>query len=298
MTRDPSLRSKGKKVAHAILPKRVAEFIRGCRYRGTLAHIDYEKKLKKYRTQFARDNAGAPDSTIVLPMACRIAVPPDPQISDAFQHFGWKDPDMVEEFAGFLKAASARKVLWDVGALFGLFSLAFTLDGKERRALAFEPNPASRAKLKECLKVNPAAKVEVFEFALGTRGETVEFERGFHFTAVAGLPERPDADHLAMIETLSVDELIEKDFPAPDLIKIDVEGHEFEVLRGAKKLLHGRKPMLSIELHPGLLAHKGSSALAIAEFLEESGYVFHDLHLKRVPKAYFARRDNFRIVAM
>jgi FkbM family methyltransferase len=297
LTQVPGLQSKAKKVAHAILPKKVADFIRGCRCRGTLAHIDYEMKLKKYRTRFLRDNAGAPDSTMILPMGCRIAVPPDPEISDAFQHFGWKDPEMVDEFAGFLKAASARKVLWDVGALFGVFSLAFTLEGAERRALAFEPNPASRAKLKECLKANPAAKVDVFDFALGTRGEIVEFERGFHFTAVAGLPQRPHANHLAQIETVSVDELIEKDFEPPDLIKIDVEGHEFEVLRGAKRLLHERKPMLSIELHPGLLARKGTSALAIAEFLAESGYVFHDTHLKRVPKTYFARRDNFRIVA-
>jgi FkbM family methyltransferase len=291
------LQSKAKTIGKAILPKNVADFVRGCRYRGSLAHVNYILKLKKYRTRYEEANAAAPDSTIVLPAGCRIRIPPDAVIRDALEHFAWRDPEMVDEFVGFMNLASGATVLWDVGALFGVFSLAFTLTGKGRRALAFEPNPSSSAKLKECLKLNPAAKVEVFESAVGLPGEVVEFERGFHYTAVAGLSVRPNEKDLTRTETVSIDELIERGAAPPDIIKIDVEGHEFEVLKGARKLLLAKKPSLSIEVHPGLLEHKGTSALAIADYLEDAGYAFYDTQLNHLKKDFFDRGNNFRVFA-
>ena len=293
----PDLQSKTKTFGKTILPPNVVSFIKGCRYRGSLAHVSYVLKLKKYREQYEKANA-AQDSTIVLPAGCHIRIPPDAVVRDALEHFAWRDPEMVDEFTGFMKMASDRTVLWDVGALFGVFSLAFTLTGKGRRALAFEPNPTSGAKLKECLSLNPDAKVEVFESAVGMPGEVVEFERGFHFTAVTGQASELDEKDLARIETVSVDGLIEKNLAPPDIMKIDVEGHEFEVLKGARKLLSAKKPLLSLELHPGLLRQRGTSALAIAEFLEEAGYGFRNTQLRRVKKDFFDRQNNFRVFAV
>lgn len=292
----PNLQSRVKTIGKAVLPGPVAEFLKGCRYRGYLKHIHYLLKLKKYRDRFQRANATERDSMIALPENCRIVAPDE--VRDAFEHFGWKDPDMVDEFIGFMKIAADRKILWDIGALFGVFSLAFALNDKGRRALAFEPNPTSRATLEKCLKLNPTAKVEVHDFAVGLPGEVVDFERGFHYTAVAGLTARPTSENLIRRETVSVDELVGRNFAPPDMIKIDVEGHEFEVLRGATKLLHERKPLLSIELHPDLLSHKGTSALAIGRFLQDAGYAFRDVQLKPVKTEFFDRTDNFRIFAI
>ena len=303
MTRLSNLQSKAKIAAKAILPKNVVAFISGCRYRGYLAHVKYLLKLRKYRTQFAKANATAPDSTIVLPVGCQIRLPPDAEVRDAFEYFGWKDPEAVDESLGFMKLAANAKVLWDVGALFGFFSLTFTLKGADRRALAFEPNPSSRAKLEECLRLNPTAKVEVFDFPVGLPDKVVEFERGFHYTAITESPARRGEENAApretvAIKTMSIDELIEKNLDPPDIIKIDVEGHEFDVLLGARKLLLAKKPLLAIELHPGLLIRRGTSARAITEYLEDAGYVIHDTHLKRVKKGFFKHENTLRIVAM
>jgi FkbM family methyltransferase len=291
------LQSTAKTIGKAILPKNVVSFIKGCRYRGTLAHVDYSRKLRKYRAQYAKDNASASDSIIVLPTGCRIRIPPDEVVRNALEHFAWRDPEMVDEFIGFMNLASSRTVLWDVGALFGVFSLAFALSGTGRRALAFEPNPISREKLRECRDLNPNAQIDAFDLALGLRGQLVEFERGFHFTALAGFSAHPDAENVAQMETASIDELIESGLVPPDIIKIDVEGHEFEVLKGARNLLFTRKPLLSLELHPGLIERKGASALQIAEYLEEAGYVFQNTQLKRVKKDFFDRQNNFRVFA-
>lgn len=303
MTPPSNLHSEVKTTAKAILPKYVVAFISGCRYRGYLAHVNYLLKLKKYRTQFDKANATVPDSTIVLPGGCRIQIPPDAEVRDAFQYFGWKDPGTVEEYLGFMNISAKTRIFWDVGALFGFFSLAFALKGADRRALAFEPNPASRAKLEECLRLNPTAKVEVFDFPVGLPDKVVEFARGFHYTAVMESPARPREEKSAhretvAIKTMSIDELIERNFAPPDIIKIDVEGHEFDVLLGAKKLLLAKKPTLCVELHPDLLALRGTSGLAIAEYLEAAGYVIHDTGLKRVNKNFFKSQTTLRIVAV
>jgi len=240
---------------------------------------------------------------MVLPAGCCIRLPPDAEVRDAFEYFGWKDPEAVDESLAFMNVAANAKILWDVGALFGFFSLAFALKGADRRALAFEPNPSSRAKLEECLHLNPAAKVEVFEFAVGLPDKVVEFEVGFHYTAIVKSPAWQGEENSAQretvaIKTVSIDELIERDLDSPDIIKIDVEGHELDVLLGAQKLLLAKKPLLSIELHPGLLARRGTSALAIAEYLEDAGYVLDDTDLKPVKKDFFKRQNTLRIVAL
>ena len=289
-----TLRSSAKRVARAILPTGLASFIRACRYRGYWAHVDYVRKEKRYRAQHAQANAPDSDS-IVLPENCRIRIPSD--VREAFEHFGWRDPEMVDEFIAFMKISSGRRTLWDVGALYGTFSLAFTLHEKGRHAVAFEPNPESRARLEECIRLNPDAQVRVCDFAVGLPGEIVEFESRFHYTAVTGLSARPDAQLITRIVTASIDELIEKGFDPPDTIKVDVEGHESEVLQGAGKLLRASRPLLSLELHPGLLKNKGTSPLAIAQFLEDAGYTFRDTQLRRVKRDFFNKRNNFRVFA-
>jgi len=303
LTSQSNLQSRAKNAAKAVLPQSIAAFISGCRYRGYAAHVNYLFKLRKYRTQFVKANATVPESAIVVPVGCRIQIPSDDAVRDAFEYFGWKDPATVEEFRGFMKVAAKATTLWDVGALFGFFSLAFALESPDRRALAFEPNPASRSKLEECLHLNPTARVEVFDFAMGLPGKVVEFESGFHYTAVTESPARLDEENSAQretvaIKTMSIDELIEKNFAPPDIIKIDVEGHEFDVLQGARKLLLEKKPILCVELHPDLLARRGTSSPAIVKYLEDAGYVIYDPSLKRAKKDFFKRHTSVRVVAM
>jgi hypothetical protein len=134
-------------------------------------------------------------------------------------------------------------------------------------------------------------------------GEVVKFERGFHFTAIAQSPAQSGATSSTQLETVSmetvsIDELIARGLTPPDIIKIDVEGHELDVLHGAKQLLLTQKPALSIEMHPDLLALRGVSGLAIAKFLKDAGYVFRDMDLKPVKTDFFHQRNNYRFVAM
>jgi len=71
-----------------------------------------------------------------------------------------------------------------------------------------------------------------------------------------------------------MDEEIEQHGLEPDLLKIDVEGYEYEVLLGAKRLLEQRKPPICLELHLDLLERRGVEPRRVLAQLESYGYQF------------------------
>ena len=82
--------------------------------------------------------------------------------------------------------------------------------------------------------------------------------------------QRADSGNKVKIRTL--DTVVAELAVRPDLIKVDVEGFEFEVLRGAENVLRNIRPVMLIEIHPPQLKLSGSSDLALMAFLESRGY--------------------------
>jgi FkbM family methyltransferase len=78
-------------------------------------------------------------------------------------------------------------------------------------------------------------------------------------------------------QTLEIDAITLDDFvyqevnPRPDFIKIDVEGAEANVLKGAQQLLTDVKPMMVLELHSSQTAEE------VGEILSAMGYRIYDL---------------------
>jgi len=74
------------------------------------------------------------------------------------------------------------------------------------------------------------------------------------------------AAHRATVETTTIDEASDRFF-SPDFIKIDVEGAELDVLKGARQTLETARPIMLIDV-------ASENALRdVREFLEESGYM-------------------------
>ena len=141
----------------------------------------------------------------------------------------------------------------DVGANFGWFSLLMAAAvGDQGRVLAVEPVPAIFAELQANRALNPRARIEVREVALGEAPGTVElnvFEGLAHGHASMSTLGRSDfVSYEARLTTLDL--LLAHEANIPALIKMDVEGAERGVIAGARSLAAAEAPpMWMIEVN-------------------------------------------------
>ncbi|MBI1393468.1 MAG: FkbM family methyltransferase [Alphaproteobacteria bacterium] len=94
---------------------------------------------------------------------------------------------------------------------------------------------------------------------------------------VQGLPRAERAREQYTVDVVSLDSIFLKpEMPKVDVIKIDVEGFEIEVLKGASRLISEQRPLILIEIVNDLLQTQKSSAAEIAEMLHRHGYILFD----------------------
>lgn len=182
------------------------------------------------------------------------------------------------------------KVIYDVGANVGVFSLFFAREsGDKGEVIAFEPVASNYRVLCENLRLNGIANVRAIPLALGARAETRPVYRTAGESGTASvmfssaLDSRYRQGEEVRVEPL--DQAVrEHDLPAPHFIKIDVEGAEAEVLAGAERLLAATRPDLWIELHGTGVIQKADNARLVAQALFALGYqIFHVETATEVP---------------
>lgn len=116
----------------------------------------------------------------------------------------------------------------DIGANLGLHSIIMNKCGFKVKS--FEPDPSHYKILKENLKINSLKNVEALNVAVSNTTDNKEFVRVLGNTTsshLAGSKLNPYGDlETFMVRTISINEIIN----GVDLVKLDVEGHETEIL--------------------------------------------------------------------
>jgi FkbM family methyltransferase len=180
--------------------------------------------------------------------------------------------DSVHEMEAVLRAArDPGGLLLDVGAARGLISAAFCLAGGENRAVAYEPSPVQARDAARIAEMNGmAARMSVRGAAVGSRPATV---RGaVDPIGLIDLAPGAGAEQFD-VEMTTLDAEVER-LGVPTVVKIDVEGYELEVLRGAARLLRDHRPLLLLEVHMDLLERRGTRPGEVVELLRGHGYRF------------------------
>lgn len=132
-----------------------------------------------------------------------------------------------------------KKGLWlDIGAHTGNHTVYFSNKCKCDEVWAFEPTLSTFNVLLENIENNKGCKVECFNYAVGSEVAYVSIKE-FHNTSGENRIEKGNGNVL-MVKLDNIKEAI-------SLIKIDVEGFELEVLKGAKKVIKRDLPELFIE---------------------------------------------------
>ena len=153
---------------------------------------------------------------------------------------------------------------FDVGANAGFYTLGLSrLVANQGHVWCFEPLPANLAHLTNHLKINDVQNVTVVEAAVAEKAGFAFFQEG-DTRSTGHMTDRGTALRIA---TVSLDSFIETiGRKIPDLVKIDVEGGEGDVLRGARTLLAERKTVFVVSLHNDVQKQSCS------EILRKAGY--------------------------
>lgn len=148
----------------------------------------------------------------------------------------------------------------DVGANIGYYMLLFRkMVGEKGRVICFEPEPSNFAEIDSNIKNNSLMNVDLTQAAVGMMSGKTSFSCGLN-----GMVQ-PNGSGDLDVEMVPLDLVITEKV---DLIKIDVEGYEAYVLKGAEILIERFHPALFLEVHPHLLA-PGFSVNDIIEFLSK-----------------------------
>lgn len=139
--------------------------------------------------------------------------------------------------------------------------------GPRGKVITFEPHPGNFEILKRNVQINNLDNVEVVNKAVGSAKKLVKMSGKSNSRVVNSREEGKGFE----VEAIRLDDFFENQ-ERPELIKIDVEGFESEVLKGASRLLGGR-PKLAIEIHVKQLQEYGS---AVEDILGEIGIEKYD----------------------
>lgn len=163
-------------------------------------------------------------------------------------HGYWLGSFEHEKQKAFCAAIKKGQTVYDLGANVGFYSLlASARVGTQGHVFSFEPVPRNLEFLRKHLELNGVTNCTVWEAAVGSS----EGEASFDFGGGPSQGHLTSSDNAALrVKTVKLDDLVAsgKLLP-PDLIKCDIEGAEFEALKGASKILDQYGPTIFLATH-------------------------------------------------
>ena len=199
-----------------------------------------------------------------------------------------REKALVETVLGELRPG---EVVFDIGANIGTHAIAFARTvGPTGKVVAFEPDRGAAARLRRNVALNGIINVLILERALGSlEGEATLFVDDAHGSGKHSLIQAADRRRVPVRLATGDDLVVEEALPAPNLVKIDVEGSELEVILGLHNTLSSPQCRLVVcEVHPKLLEASGQTPSDVEEALSAAGFARIEL---------LERRDEYHLLA-
>lgn len=191
-------------------------------------------------------------------------------------YFGDYESEDIKKCLQMLKPGS---VFFDIGANIGFYSLSAANQGAT--VYAFEPNPEAFADLKHNMGFNPELKIQAFNLACSDREGEIDFTlatdsaySSMHDTAYDWQTWKIQKSQQITVPSKQIDTLVDElNIEVIDYCKIDVEGGELNVLRGALKTLsQQRVKVFQIEIDNATYRGAGYQTQDLIKLLETYGY--------------------------
>jgi len=184
------------------------------------------------------------------------------------------EPDMIKLIDEVVKPGA---VVYDIGANVGCMSIA--LSKRAKIVHSFEPSPITVEYLKRNITESGIKNICVHSFGIGESFKATSLTYSKHDRSGAFISDISEADaghekDLVIVE--GIDTLLLFGLSAPDFIKIDVEGYELNILRGARKTIKEYKPTAIIEMNSWCL--NVFQRTALPNFIDEILSIFPEVY--------------------
>lgn len=158
----------------------------------------------------------------------------------------------------------------EIGANIGYYALMEAR--KVKTVYAIEPDITNCKNITQNIQLNSYDNIKLFNMAIGDRKGLVDFHLADNCNLSRIATKGTGVSIQVPITTLDdfVDNFV--DSAQVDFLRMDVEGYEIAILRGADKVLRTYRPQMFIEVHRNLLRDYGSSQLELMELLADYGY--------------------------
>jgi FkbM family methyltransferase len=197
---------------------------------------------------------------------CRLPYSGDGDVQEIAYHLNqarWYEKDIHV----FRSLIAPGQTAIDVGANSGFITLMLaSLVGPQGRVLSFEPSPAVFAKLQNTIAVNGLSQVVAKNLGCGSTTSTARLSRVSNSTGNSSIVAA--GTHPIYVQIEPLDNIPEAWESPVALLKIDTEGYEPEVLRGAERLIAEHRPVIYLEMGGDYV----ESTLESIGYLARSGY--------------------------
>lgn len=199
-------------------------------------------------------------------------------VDDDIYKTGTWEPEIL---AIIKKYIPKNGVFIDIGANIGFHSLAAAVAvGKEGKVVSFEPIPRLRDQMLRSVKKNDFANISVEPFALGLDEKEAVLsivDENIGASSLQNVDVDREVNNKVVVSVKQLDSYMDH-FSHIDLIKIDIEGSEFEALRGGEELIKKFKPVIVLEFSPHIYEkdYMGKS-LELFTYLSNLGYKITDV---------------------
>jgi FkbM family methyltransferase len=186
-------------------------------------------------------------------------------------------------FKKWLEVCKDKKVVFDIGAHIGLYSLpASKVISPEGIIFAFEPAEVNYKLLSKHIKHNGITNIRISPFIVGkeNKEEVLFYESKFPTGLHRKFPLKGYANKYK--KQVSLDSFCENYNIHPEVMKIDVEGSEIEVLEGAERIIKDYRPIIFLSIHPHLLNEFGKTTNELLDLIKKYGYSLLNMERKKV----------------
>ena len=205
-------------------------------------------------------------------------------------------------FNHLMKNLKNKKTFFDIGAHIGLVSIPAALNmNLDSKIIAFEPSDKNYKHLKNHIKANNLTKkIKLYKNLVGEKNCKKNFYYSKYESPLNSIIKVKQIEkyNSQSINQISIDYFCKESGIVPDVIKIDVEGAELNVLKGAKETILKYKPIIYLSVHPTHLKELGYELRQLKDLIKSLKYKIEDFQGNKINNIKFSEyilknKNNF-----